>query len=92
MNATVENRTGGAISPVEVDYPSASFGTELLASGASYKYRFKVLGSGGTKVSWTDSAHHEHTVAGPALKEGDEGILQVELTPDGARWTSALKQ
>jgi hypothetical protein len=91
VNATVENKTGGAISPIEVDYPSASFGTETLAAGATFKYRFKVLGSGGTKVVWTDAAHQEHTVAGPSLHEGAEGTLSVVVLPAGASWTPALK-
>ena len=64
VEATVVNTTGTAVSLVEVDYPSASFGRETLAAGAEYHYRFKVLGSGGTKVLWTDGTHGEHSVAG----------------------------
>ena len=91
ISATVENRTGTSISPLEVDYPSASFGTEQLAAGRSYKYRFKILGSGGTKVLWTDGQHQEHTVPGPPLREGQEGSLRIVLTNTGATWTSDLK-
>jgi len=91
INATVENRTGGPISPVEVDYPSASFGIPSLAAGAVYKYRFKVLGSGGTKVVWTDAAEHEHTYAGPPLHEGQEGSLSIVLSTGSTTWTPALQ-
>ena len=91
INATIENGTGGVVSPVEVDYPSASFGTESLATGAAYRYRFKVLGSGGTKVSWTDARHQEHTTAGPPLQEGQEGSLHIVLGSTSATWTSTLK-
>lgn len=90
ISATVENRTGGPMSPVEVDYPSASFGTELLPRGESYKYRFKVLGGGGTKVVWTDASHVEHTDKGPDLHEGQEGSLRIVLTPTGVTWTPVL--
>src|ERR1700742_424558 len=72
IEATVVNAGGAAVSLVEVDYPTASFGKEALGAGASYHYRFKILGSGGTKVLWTDAARQEHTVAGPELHEGDE--------------------
>ena len=34
VDVTVENRTGGAIQLLEVDYPSASFGADSLAAGA----------------------------------------------------------
>ena len=74
------------MSVVEVDYPSASFGKELLPDGADFHYRFKVLGSGSTKVLWTDATHHDHTVAGPSLQEGAEGRLLVTLTSSSASW------
>ena len=90
VNATLRNETGGTVSPVEVDYPGASFGIPSLASGATYSYRFKILGSGGSKIVWTDAAQHDHTVAGPAMQEGEEGTLQIVLSPTGVRWTPAL--
>ncbi len=80
--ATVTNNTGGPLSPVEVDYPSASFGTNTLAPGATYSYRFKIIGSGPTAVLWTDATHHDHKAAGPELREDDEGSLAVAIGPD----------
>jgi hypothetical protein len=80
--ATVTNRTGAPLSPVELDYPSASFGVNSLASGATYSYRFKIIGNGPTAILWTDSAHRDHKVTGPALHEGDEGTLAVTIAPD----------
>jgi hypothetical protein len=90
VNATVKNDTGGMVTLVEVDYPSASFGRESLAEGATYPYRFKVLGSGATKVSWTDAARKEHASAGPDLHEGQHGQLAITLTPTGAQWSEQL--
>jgi len=77
--ATVTNRTADTLSSIEVDYPSASFGTNTLAPGATYSYRFKIIGSGPTAVLWTDAAHHDHKVAGPELREDDEGSLAVTI-------------
>jgi hypothetical protein len=84
--ATVRNRTSQPIDLLEVDYPSASFGTENLAPGADFHYRFKVLGSGGMKLLYTDSSHHDHKVDGPTLHEGAQGNLQIAITPQGVSW------
>jgi len=80
--ATISNRTSEPLSLIEVDYPSASFGTQSLAPGQDFHYRFKVLGSGATTLLWTDTAHHDRKNAGPDLHEGDEGTLTITLTPN----------
>jgi len=82
--ATVSNRSGEPLTLVEIDYPSASFGTQTLAAGQDFHYRFKVIGSGPTTVLWTDSAHHDRKVSGPALREGDEGKLTVTFNSRAA--------
>jgi len=91
IEATVTNATAAPVSLVEVDYPSASFGRESISAGADYHYRFKILGDGPTKVLWTDATHHDHTVPGPTLHEGDEGTLTVTITPATATWNLTLK-
>lgn len=88
--ATVANDTGGPVTLVEVDYPSASFGTDALASGATYSYRFKIIGSGATKVSWADAVRHQHSSTGPELHERQQGQLNITLTPTGASWSTHL--
>jgi hypothetical protein len=87
--ATVSNRTAQSIELLEVDYPSASFGTQNLAPGADFHYRFKVLGSGNMKLLYTDSTHHDHKADGPFLKEGAEGPLVITITPTGITWQPA---
>jgi hypothetical protein len=86
VEATVSNRTGQPIELIEVDYPSASFGTQNLANGSDFHYRFKVLGSGPTKLLYTDSTHKDHKADGPFLKEGAEGSLSIAITPTGVIW------
>jgi len=54
-------------------------------------YRFKILGSGPTKVLWTDAERKQHEVAGPKLDEGQQGTLIVTLTQSGATWNRQLK-
>ncbi len=81
VQVTVVNATGQTIRLLEVDYPSASFGTQDLATGANFHYRFKVIGQGPTKLIWTDARQREHTVQGPALHEGQEGDLRIRIDP-----------
>jgi hypothetical protein len=86
---TVSNRTSQPIALLEVDYPSASFGTENLAPGADFHYRFKVIGSGNMKLLYTDSAHHDHKSDGPFLKEGAQGPLTIVIADTAVTWQPA---
>jgi hypothetical protein len=86
---TVSNHTTQPIALIEVDYPSASFGTENLAPGADFNYRFKVIGSGNMKLLYTDSAHHDHKSDGPFLKEGAQGPLAIVIADTGVTWQPA---
>lgn len=92
VQATVVNNTGQTVRLFEVDYPSASFGGQDLANGATFHYRFKILGSGPVKMTWTDSAEHEHTVTGPTLQEGQEGPLLLTINPATATWNTRLHE
>jgi glutamate mutase epsilon subunit len=87
--ATVSNRTNQPIDLLEVDYPSASFGTQSLAPGADFHYRFKVLGSGNVSLTYDTANFHNKKSEGPSLKEGDEGPLQITIAPDGVHWARA---
>jgi hypothetical protein len=89
VEATVSNRIDKPIELLEVDYPSASFGTQNLTPGADFHYRFKVLGSGSMKLLYTDSAHQDHKSDGPFLKEGAEGSLAIAITSTGINWQPA---
>lgn len=92
VQATVVNHTGGAIHLFEVDYPSASFGAGELAPGKEFHYRFKVVGSGTSKVSWTTADEAEHTAQGPQLDEGDAGEMVITLSQKTAAWTQQIHQ
>lgn len=90
VEATVSNHTAQPISLVEVDYPSASFGTQNLTSGADFHYRFKVLGTGIMKLTYTDAARKEQTSTGPYLNEDANGPMIIEITPTGVHWQTTL--
>ena len=76
---------------IEVDYPSASFGAQVLSAHAIYHYRFKVQGSGPVTLSYTGADGKTHTSTGPVLDEGQHGGLTITLDSAGKiAWTQSL--
>ena len=90
VQTTISNRTTQPVELIEVDYPSASFGVQALPPGKDYYYRFKVIGEGKMKLTYTDAANHEHKSDGPDLKEGAEGPVTILIAPDGIHWRTTL--
>ena len=84
---------GPTVHVVEFDYPSASFGANLLTTGASYQLP---LQGPGTQVccrcQYEDAAGNKrHTAQGPNVELGDQGSLLVKIAPQGAvTWTPNL--
>jgi hypothetical protein len=89
--ATISNHTSQPILLLEVDYPSASFGTQHLAPGADFHYKFKVLGTGNMHLTYTDQSHHDHKSEGPYLNEKADGPVHVIIAPDGVHWHTSPK-
>jgi len=82
IETTVENHTGGAITLLEVDYPSASFGADTLAANAAFHYRFQTRGDGPLSVQYTAANGKQVKISGPTLYERQEGHLEIELLPN----------
>ncbi|HTJ29525.1 MAG TPA: hypothetical protein VL346_03460 [Acidobacteriaceae bacterium] len=83
VETTIENQTGNTVHEVEVDYPSASFGVNALASGASMHYHFKIQGSGPIKVQYLLEDGKTISAQGPTLAERQQGSLTLRLLPAG---------
>ncbi len=82
---------GPALHVMEFDYPSASFGANVLAAGGKFHYRFKVQGSGPLSLQYEDGEGHTHTAAGPNVDLGDQGSLLVTVSPTGTvTWAPSL--
>ena len=91
VETTLENNSPAPMRLIEVDYPSASFGTQSIDAHATYHYRFKVQGSGPVTINWTDAAGKPHTAAGPTLKEGQQGTLRISIDPsENVSWNVNL--
>src|SRR5450432_450706 len=88
VEATIVNAGARPLTLVEVDYPSASFGVGRIAPHAQYHYRFKILGSGSVKLSYTDDKGAAHSATGPELDEGQEGSLAIAVDDaQHVQWT-----
>jgi hypothetical protein len=83
IDATIENRTGGPLTLLEVDYPSASFGADALAPNAVFHYSFQTRGTGQISVQYTGATGRPVQTKGPTLFEGQQGRLEIVLLPDG---------
>ena len=83
INATVENHTGQPVHELEVDYPTASFGVNLLTPETPMHYRFQIRGSGAVKVEYTSSDGKTSHAQGLILKEHQHGDLVIRLLPAG---------
>ena len=90
INVTVSNHRATALSLVEVDYPSASFGIQNLGPGQDYHYRLKIIGTGPTTVLWNEGKDQKKS-SGPVLRDGDDGALSVTFTDSpNPTWDVAL--
>jgi hypothetical protein len=83
IEATVENRTGGTITLLEVDYPSASFGADTLAVDGTFRHRIQARDNGPISVQYTAAGRHAIQIQGPTLYEGQQGSIDIILLPSG---------
>jgi hypothetical protein len=91
VQTEIVNHSGGTVRLIEVDYPSASFGTQQILDGSTFQYRFKVQDSGPVKITYTSAGNSVRTSTGPTLSEGEQGSLTIMLESDGkVTWQPAL--
>lgn len=83
VNASIENQSGQPIRELEIDYPSASFGADSLAPGATMHYRFQIRGSGPLHVQYSIPGGKSAHADGPNLKEHQHGQVTIRLLPLG---------
>lgn len=91
VQATVLNEQSAPVNVVEVTYPGGSFGTQSIAAHGAFRYRFHILTNDVISIDFSDAAGHSHTEKGPALRQGEAGMLRIEIEPDGkVVWTPQL--
>jgi hypothetical protein len=83
VQTSITNHSGSAVTLVEVDYPSASFGTQQIDNSTTYHYRFKIQDSGPVKITFTGDSGKTYAAVGPTLSEGQQGSLMITLEPGG---------
>jgi hypothetical protein len=91
VRTSIINHTGNTVRLIEVDYPSASFGTQQIADGETFQYRFKILDTGPVKISFTSADNSVESFTGPTLTQGQQGSLTITLERGGkVTWTPEL--
>lgn len=91
IQAEVVNQQSTPVNLVEVDYAGGSFGTQTIAPGATFHYRFHLLGSDVVTASFTDAGEGSVKATGPELEIGESGTLRIEIEPgDKVEWQPAL--
>lgn len=91
VQTAIVNHSGDKVQLVEVDYPSASFGTQQIDNNATYNYRFKILDSGAVKITYMGAGNKTYTATGPQLRQGQQGTLTVTLDGGGkVDWATNL--
>ena len=83
IETSVENRTGGTITLLEVEYPTASFGVDTLAKDSVTHHRIQTRDSGPISVQYTAGHGRQVEIKGPTLYEKQEGSINIILLPDG---------
>ena len=91
VQVSVINSGTTVLHNIEVDYPSASFGTSTLAPGATFHYPIQIQDAGRTKVEFFDSSEKPHSSKGPYLTQGQQGTLTIILDGGGKnQWIAHL--
>jgi hypothetical protein len=83
IDASIENQTGQPVHELEVDYPTASFGTNTLSPGETMHYRFQIRGNGPVKVEFTTGDGKTAHAQGLTLVEHQQGQLTIRMLPQG---------
>jgi hypothetical protein len=81
VQANLINSSGNALQQVQIDYPTASFGLNQFPDGGNYQYDFSIRGSKELHISFTDSAGKSHDSTGPVIYEGQQGSIEIRITP-----------
>jgi hypothetical protein len=84
------NTSTAPVKTIIVDYPTATFGKDTLAPGATFSYVIKPLESGMLKIQFTDAKGAIHSYSGTTLHKNDDGVLDVNINQNGAVVTANL--
>src|SRR5258707_9371659 len=84
------NTSTEPVKTIIVDYPTATFGKDALAPGATFSYAIKPLETGMMKVQFTDAKGAIHSYSGTTLHKNDDGVIDVNINKSGAVVTAKL--
>jgi hypothetical protein len=82
IDVTIQNNSSVPIRNVEFDYPSAAFGTAVIAPGKSYWYHIKPSGNGEVSLSFEPENGKAFREKGPTVHAGDSGTMTLIVEQD----------
>jgi hypothetical protein len=91
IQVTVTNTSTESLSTIEIGYPEATFGINLLAPGKSFRYKVKATATGPMKIRFFSAHGVNRTAQGPVLHKNEEGSIEINLTQDGASVSTTLR-
>lgn len=91
IQVNVTNTSTENLSTVEIIYPEATFGINLLGPGKSFHYKIKATATGPIKVGFFNARGVNRAALGPVLHKNDEGSIDIKLTQDGATVSTKIK-
>lgn len=91
IQVTVNNTSTEKVTTIEIAYPDATFGINLLDPGKSFRYKIKPTGTGALKIRFYDAHGMEHKSAGPEVHKNDEGSIEIKLTQDKAEVSALIR-
>lgn len=88
---TVTNASTEKITTIEIAYPEATFGINLLDPSKNFQYRIKPTNTGTVQIHFYDARGMEHKLAGPVVHKNDEGSIEIKLTQDKAGVSASIR-
>lgn len=80
VKISLTNTSTEPIHTIIVDYPTATFGKDMLASRETYFSLVKPVDKGPITVRFTDAQGGSHTYKSVSLEPGDDGWVNIKLT------------
>jgi hypothetical protein len=84
VKISMTNTSTEPIKTIIVDYPSATFGKDMLAPRETYFSLIKPVDKGPIKVRFTDAQGVNHSYESISLEQGDDGSVNIKLTQTSA--------
>ncbi len=92
IQVTIENRSGGTLRNIEVEYPGGSFGLATMEQGGTYRYPIKPQRKGPVQIRYVNDEGRMQSVTGTVVEHNDSGSLRIILSGEGAEFSPEVNR